>query len=95
MSRLAYVDGPGQRVVLPTEGCQGLPKERPAAAGAHLPWCLGSSHALLQSEGPGQPPPPIHAAAAPSCCKGRQSQSPSMETLRPALLEPAWPAAQC
>ena len=57
--RLAYLDGPGQRVVLPTEGCQGLPKERPAAAGARLPWRLGSGRGAPQGK---------RARAAPSSC---------------------------
>ena len=89
---LPYLDGLGQRAVLRGEGCQGLPKEGPAAAGAPLPWQPRSGRAAPQSKGPGQPPPPAAAAAAAaSCCKGKGSKSPSMETARPALPRPALP----
>ncbi|CAM9139377.1 unnamed protein product, partial [Bubo scandiacus] len=42
------------------------------------------------------PPPPPRAAAAaaaadPSCCKGKESKSPSVDAARPALPEPALP----
>lgn len=66
------LDEPGQHAILLTEGCQGLPAEHPAVAGAHLARALGSGHwAPLQSKGPAQPlPPPPAAATDPSCCEG-------------------------